>query len=190
MHLHFSPISDVISKIGANFGGTPDIGALAAESPSAALTGIKVRGDGVSYAADMSEPAAPPSLDPYAPKEIAVRVETVGVGKANQAFLPTLMLAVLAGAFIAFGGAFYTLVMTGSGLGFGPARLLGGAAFSLGLILVIVGGAELFTGNNLVAMAWASGLIRSRELLRGWLLVYVGNLVGAAATARSVDRGG
>ena len=190
MHLHFSPISDVISKIGANFGGTPDIGALAAESPSAALTGIKVRGDGVSYAADMSEPAAPPSLDPYAPKEIAVRVETVGVGKANQAFLPTLMLAVLAGAFIAFGGAFYTLVMTGSGLGFGPARLLGGAACSLGLILVIVGGAELFTGNNLIAMAWADGKVTHGQMLRNWLIVYAGNFVGAVGTALLIAASG
>jgi formate/nitrite transporter len=77
----------------------------------------------------------------------------------------------------------YTLVMTGNGLGFGPGRLLGGVAFSLGLILVIVGGAELFTGNALIVMAWASRKVSSASLLRNWLVVYAGNLVGALATA-------
>lgn len=99
--------------------------------------------------------------------------------------MQTLVLGVLAGAFIAFGGMSYTVVVTGSELGFGPTRLLGGIAFSLGLILVVIGGAELFTGNNLIAMAWAERRVTTRRLLRNWLLVYVGNAVGAVAVLLS-----
>jgi len=130
------------------------------------------------------------NLDPYGPKEIARRVENVGVAKAELAFLPTMMLAILAGAFIALGAAFYTLVITNSGLGFGPARLLGGMAFSLGLILVVVGGAELFTGNNLIVMAWADGKVTHSGLLRNWGIVYVGNFIGALGTAVLVSLSG
>lgn len=130
------------------------------------------------------------NFDAYVPKEIAQRVETVGTLKANMAFVPTLMLAVLAGAFIAFGGAFYTLVITDSGLGFGPTRMLGGIAFSTGLILVIVGGAELFTGNNLVVMAWADRKVSSIQLLRNWGIVYVGNVIGSIGTVVLVGLSG
>ena len=126
--------------------------------------------------------SAPSNGDAYAPADIARRVETVGVAKATRATLPTLVLATLAGAFIALGALFYVAVMTGSTLGFGPTRLLGGIAFSLGLILVIVGGAELFTGNNLLAMAWASRLVTFRQVFRNWALVYLGNAVGAFGT--------
>jgi formate/nitrite transporter len=77
---------------------------------------------------------------------------------------------------------FYTLTITGGDLGFGPSRLLGGVAFSLGLILVLVGGAELFTGNNLIVMAWAERKVTSRQLLRNWVLVYLANFVGALGT--------
>ena len=121
--------------------------------------------------------------DAYAPPLIAARVENSGVGKANLGFLQTFVLAVLAGAFISFGAMFYTVVVTESGLGFGPQRLLGGIAFSLGLILVVVGGAELFTGNNLIVMAWASGKVKGRLLMRNWAIVFVGNFVGAFASA-------
>lgn len=120
--------------------------------------------------------------DAWAPTEIAARVESVGVTKARMDVVGTLLLAVLAGAFISLGGAFFAVVVTGSELGFGITRLLGGVAFSLGLILVLVAGAELFTGNNLIAMAWASRLVSLRELLRNWLLVYLGNVVGALGT--------
>ena len=130
------------------------------------------------------------NLDPYGPKEIARRVENVGVAKAELAFLPTMMLAILAGAFIALGAAFYTLVITNSGFGFGPARLLGGMAFSLGLILVVVGGAELFTGNNLIVMAWADGKVTHSGLLRNWGIVYVGNFIGVMGTAVLVSLSG
>jgi formate/nitrite transporter len=123
------------------------------------------------------------ALDAYRPARIAERIEAAGVAKANLGLLETLTLSVLAGAFIAFGAMFYTVVVTDTGLGFGPTRLLGGLAFSLGLILVVVAGAELFTGNNLIVMAWADGRIGLSALLRNWGIVYGGNFLGAAASA-------
>ncbi len=125
----------------------------------------------------------PGLFDAYAPAAIAERVETAGCAKAALPLLPLLTLAVLAGAFIAFGGAFYLIVTHDFGLGFGATRLFGGIAFSLGLILVVVAGAELFTGNNLIVMARCDGRIGTGALLRNWVVVYVGNFVGAAATA-------
>ncbi len=92
-------------------------------------------------------------------------------------------MAVLAGAYISFGIVSYTIVVTESVLGWGPTRLLGGAAFSLGLVLVVVVGAELFTGNALIAIGWADRKIRLAELLKNWAVVYLGNLVGAIGTA-------
>jgi formate/nitrite transporter len=129
-------------------------------------------------------------FDAYAPPQIAERVEDAGVAKADLSVLQTVTLGVLAGAFIAFGAMFYTLVMTDSGLGLGPARLLGGIVFSLGLILVVVAGAELFTGNNLIVMAWAERRITTSRLLRNWGLVYAGNFAGAVATAVIVSWSG
>lgn len=123
------------------------------------------------------------SFDVYAPREIAQRVETVGVTKARMAALPLLMLGVLAGTFIGLGAMFFVLVRSDATLGFATAQVLGGLVFSLGLLLVVVAGAELFTGNNLLAMAWADGRISSRELLRNWLLVGAANFVGAAGLA-------
>jgi formate/nitrite transporter len=104
--------------------------------------------------------------------------------------IQTVMLGVLAGAFIAFGAMFFTLVMSGSPLGFGPGRLLGGFAFSLGLILVVVGGAELFTGNNLIVMAWAERKVTTFQLLHNWGVVYLGNFAGAIGTALMVHWSG
>ncbi|MEM7225214.1 MAG: formate/nitrite transporter family protein [Pseudomonadota bacterium] len=121
------------------------------------------------------------ALEPYTPAEIAKRVETAGVAKARMAAPQILMLAVLAGAFIALGGMVFTLVMTGADSAVGIDRLIGGIAFSLGLILVVVAGAELFTGNNLIVIAWADRRISTFELLRNWGLVYLGNLAGAFA---------
>lgn len=136
-------------------------------------------------------PAAPPvsAVDAFTPAEIARRVETVGVTKARSDTLTVFVLAVLAGAFIALGALFFTVVMTEPTAGFGQNRMIGGVAFSLGLILVVVGGAELFTGNNLLAMAWASRRVSTREMLRNWLIVYVGNAVGAFATVAIVYAG-
>jgi formate/nitrite transporter len=127
--------------------------------------------------------------DAYTPAEMAQRVETVGVAKARADVLTTLPLAVLAGAFISLGALFFTVTITTGGgaedvpVVFGWNRLLGGMAFSLGLILVVIGGAELFTGNNLIAMAWAAGRISTGELLRNWGVVYLGNFIGALGTA-------
>ncbi|MCX5746344.1 MAG: formate/nitrite transporter family protein [Proteobacteria bacterium] len=123
-----------------------------------------------------------PSIDAYSPADVAARVRDVGVAKVRRDRLGMFALAVLAGAFIALGAVLFTVVVTGSTLGFGVTRLIGGGAFSLGLILVVIAGAELFTGNNLVAMAWASRLITFREVVTHWVIVYVGNLVGALAT--------
>ena len=122
-------------------------------------------------------------IDAYAPAEMAQRVLKVGVAKAKLPMADSLILAVMAGAFIGLGAAFATLTTTGSPMGFGPTRVLGGVAFSLGLILVVVAGAELFTGNNLVAMAWASRQINTRQVARNWILVYLGNFVGSVVTA-------
>ena len=126
------------------------------------------------------------NIDAYTPAKIAELVEGIGVKKAALPTVPTLMLGLLAGAFIAFGAMFFTLVMTNQYMGLGSARLLGGIAFSLGLILVVVGGAELFTGNNLIVMAWADRKVTSLQLLRNWGLVYISNLSGAVGAAALV----
>jgi formate transporter len=122
-------------------------------------------------------------LDPLLPPEIARACEQVGVRKAGMDPVSMAVLAGLAGAFIGLGAMLFTVTITGAGGGLGPSRLLGGVAFSLGLVLVIVAGAELFTGNALVVMAWASRKVSTPRLLRGWAIVYVGNFVGALATA-------
>ncbi|MCB1480315.1 MAG: formate/nitrite transporter family protein [Rhodobiaceae bacterium] len=128
----------------------------------------------------------PTGLDAYKPAEIADLVEAAGVAKANLSFVRMLTLAALAGAFIALGAAAYTMVMTGVDAGYGPARFLGGVVFSLGLILVIVGGAELFTGNALMVMAAVDGKISPGQLGRNWAIVYLGNFIGSIAIAAAM----
>jgi formate transporter len=125
------------------------------------------------------------SLDALLPPEIAKRAEEIGARKCRLPFWPLLTLATLAGAFIALGAIFSTTVSAGATgvLPFGITRLLAGVVFCLGLILVIIGGAELFTGNALISMAWASGMVTTREMLRNWGIVYAGNFLGALATA-------
>ena len=131
----------------------------------------------------MDKPVEPPiTYDAYAPARIAALIEDGGVAKVHRLPLQTATLGVLAGAFISFGAMFYTVVVTDSGLGLGPTRLLGGMAFSLGLVLVVIGGAELFTGNNLIAMAWADRKVSTGQMLRNWVLVYAANFVGAIGT--------
>jgi formate/nitrite transporter len=124
-------------------------------------------------------------LDALLPAEMASKAADIGVRNAAMGVVPTFVLAILAGAFIALGAAFATTVAAGATglLPFGIVRLVAGVAFSLGLILVIVGGAELFTGNNLLAMAWAAGRISVASIVRNWAIVYAGNLVGAVGTA-------
>lgn len=122
-------------------------------------------------------------VDAYKPAQIAEKIEQAGLAKTQLGTSSLLVLGILAGLFIALGAMFFTVVMTDHGLGFGPSRLLGGLAFSLGLILVVIAGAELFTGNNLLIMAWIDGRISVRDLVRNWSLVYVGNLVGCFVAA-------
>jgi formate transporter len=123
-----------------------------------------------------------PSFDALLPPDIAGRAESVGVAKATMRFDRLAVLSVLAGAFISLGALFSTVVTAGGGMAPGVARVLGGLVFSLGLILVVVAGAELFTGNTLVVIATASRRVRLGALLRSWLIVYVGNFVGALLT--------
>lgn len=126
-------------------------------------------------------------IDALLPHEMALACEVAGAAKARRDVIGLLVLGLLAGAFIALGALFMTVVMTGSGeLPWGIARLLGGLAFSLGLVLVIVGGAELFTGDSLMIVACASRRISIGSLLRAWSLVYAGNLVGAVGTVALV----
>jgi formate/nitrite transporter len=128
-------------------------------------------------------------MDAFAPREIAHLVETRGVAKANAATVPLFVLGVLAGAFIGLGAVLSTTIATGSSLGYGPTRWLAGIGFSLGLILVVVAGAELFTGNNLIVMSLVSGHVTVGRLLRNWAIVYAGNLVGALSIVAMVWAG-
>lgn len=125
------------------------------------------------------------SIDALMPAEMAEKAENAGVAKAKLGFYRMLALAVLAGAFISLGAAFATIVTTGTVgvLPFGVTRLLAGLAFCLGLILVVGAGAELFTGNNLIVMAWMDRKVTTRQVLRNWGVVYLGNFIGAVLTA-------
>jgi len=125
----------------------------------------------------------PTGIDAYRPAEIARRIEDAARTKAALPRVPLATLGLLAGAFISFGAMFYLAVLSGADPGHGPTRLLAGLAFSLGLILVVVGGAELFTGNALIVMAWVDGAVGTRALLRNWVVVYAANFAGAIATA-------
>src|SRR5687768_10728790 len=143
------------------------------------------------------EPPQSVTFDRLLPAAVAARAEEGGVKKASTDTLTVLVLAVLAGAFISFGAIFATTVGAGSisvagadgalqfsaGLPYGVTKLLVGLSFSVGLILVLVGGAELFTGNTMIVMAWANRKVSSRALLFNWVIVFFGNFVGAFLTA-------
>ncbi len=124
-------------------------------------------------------------IDSLLPPEMALMAEDVGAKKATMGLMPLFVLSILAGAFIAFGALFATTVAAGAEgvLPYGVIRLLSGFVFSLGLVLVVIGGAELFTGNNLIVMAWANGRVTTFQILRNWLIVYLGNFVGALGVA-------
>jgi len=136
-------------------------------------------------------------IDSLLPAEMAAKAESIGVRKANMPFFTMLMLSILAGLFISLGGIFATTIAAGgmsvnsadgalafsTALPYGVTRLLTGLVFCLGLILVVVGGAELFTGNTLIVMAWASQKVTTVALLRNWVIVYIGNFIGAVGTA-------
>jgi formate transporter len=110
-------------------------------------------------------------FDAYAPVQIAARVDTAGVTKARLPIVKMLLLGILAGAFIGLGALYFVLVKSDPTFSYATGQLLGGLVFTLGLLLVVVAGAELFTGNNLLAMAWAHGRNSTLELLKNWLVV-------------------
>ncbi|HET7717986.1 MAG TPA: formate/nitrite transporter family protein [Bauldia sp.] len=132
----------------------------------------------------------PTGVDAYRPAEIARLIETAGVTKAKLALLPLVALGILAGAFIALGALFYLAVLNGVDPVTGLARLAGGVAFSLGLILVIVGGAELFTGNALLVMARVDRLVTTADVARNWTIVFVANFAGALLICALAVAGG
>lgn len=119
----------------------------------------------------------------FAPQEIAQRVQGAGVRKARLPLLSQLILSLLGGAFIGMGALFYVLIHSDASLGFAARQVFAALSFCLGMLLVVVAGAELFTGNNLIVMARAQGLIGSGDVLRNWVIVFAGNLVGAAGLA-------
>jgi formate/nitrite transporter len=119
----------------------------------------------------------------FAPQEIAERVQQIGVKKARLPLLSQLILSVLGGAFIGMGALFYVLIHSDAGLGFAARQVAAALSFCLGMLLVVVAGAELFTGNNLIVMARAQGSIGSGEVVRNWAIVFAGNLVGTAGLA-------
>ncbi|MCX4187648.1 formate/nitrite transporter family protein [Methylophaga sp. OBS4] len=118
-------------------------------------------------------------VDAFTPAEVAEKVKTLGVVKANMPAFPLVILSLMAGAFIAFGAMYYNLVITDSHASYGITKLVGGLVFSLGFILVVIAGAELFTGNTLVIMAYAKGEVGFWGLMRNWGIVYIGNAIGA-----------
>ena len=122
-------------------------------------------------------------FDAYSPRQIAERLQALCVAKAATPLLSLVMLGMLAGAFIGLGALFSVIVLSDASLGFAASRLLAGLVFSLGLLLVVVAGAELFTGNNLLAMAWAHGALSTRDVLHNWLIVCAANFAGAAGLA-------
>ncbi len=143
------------------------------------------------------------NIDALLPAEMARRAEYLGVRKSEMPFFVMFSLAILAGAFIGLGAMLATVVSAGgisvkdavgdvafsTALPYGVVRILTGLVFCLGLILVVVGGAELFTGNNLIVMAWASRKVSTAALLRNWVIVYLGNFLGSVVTAAIVFLG-
>lgn len=134
-----------------------------------------------------------PSFDALLPKDMAVKAENIGIAKAGLGAYRMFALAILAGAFIAMGANYATTVWSGlgaAGVPYGLQRLAGGLVFATGLIMVVIGGSELFTGNCLIPMAWASKKVSTGAMLRNWVIVYAGNFVGSVLTAYMVFLGG
>ena len=137
----------------------------------------------------MSTEQPPNGFEPCSPAQVARRVEAVGAAKVRMNLASTLVLSLLAGAFIALGANAFTVTMTGAPPG-GLSRIAGGAVFSLGLIFIVIAGAELFTGNALQSLAYLGRRITTRQLLGSWTVVYLGNLAGSVAVAYMVHYSG
>lgn len=123
--------------------------------------------------------AAFPKSEALSPAEIEAKAENLGVTKTSMSFKQSFILSVMAGAFIALGAMFFSLVVGDSALPFAAQRVLGGILFSTGLLLVVVCGAELFTGNTMIVMTAASKRISWGAVIKNWIVVFVGNFVGA-----------
>ena len=139
----------------------------------------------------MTKPQTQPvSVDPFAPGDIARRLEAANVARAGLSVRSLLLLGLVGGIYISFGGALATLVLTDSSLGYGLGRLAAGLAFSLGLIMLVLAGGELFTGNNLMVLAFAGRKISGRSMLRNWGFVYAANAAGAVLLAFAIHYSG
>jgi formate transporter len=133
---------------------------------------------------------AVPTIDPFLPGEVAERIEAASVRRGRLPVRSLICLGLLGGAYIGFGGALATLVLTDSTIGYGLGRLTAGGAFSLGLIMLVIAGGELFTGNILMVLAYASRKLSSRALLYNWTVVYAANAAGAILLALAIHGSG
>src|SRR5450756_1146017 len=122
-------------------------------------------------------------LPMFTPPQIAEKLGDVGQGKCRMPMKRFFVLAILAGAFIAFGAQLSIIVGSDATLGFGFTKFIAGAVFSVGLMLVVVAGAELFTGDNLIVISALEKKVRWGEVLKTWIAVYIGNLVGSVFIA-------
>lgn len=119
-------------------------------------------------------------IDELLPHQITEKADNIAYSKATKAFLSAFYLAITAGMFISLAFVFFITVTTGANeLAWGIKNLLGGLAFSLGLLLVVVVGGELFTSSTLTLIAKASNRITSKQMLKNWITVYFGNFIGA-----------
>ncbi len=132
----------------------------------------------------------PRAVDAFAPREVAQRVQLAGVEDANRPLLQMFALAVVGGAMLGLAAAASTAVLTGASSTALMPRVVAGLVFGVGLAMVMTGGGELFTSNNLIAMGWASRQVRSSQLLVNWCVVLVGNAIGAASIAVMLVIGG
>jgi formate transporter len=151
--------------------------------PKSHVPGHRDRAAFASASAGDGDGVAATTFDAYAPPEIAARVRAFSVAKARLPLASLVLLGLLAGVYIGLGSLMFTLVAADASLGFAASRFAGGLVFSLGLLIITVAGAELFTGNNLLAMAWADGQVSTRALLRNWTVVCAANAAGAAGLA-------
>lgn len=118
-------------------------------------------------------------IDAYSPQKIAARIDAVTAVKAKDTKAATFWLGVNAGVFIALGAQFATLVISDSGLHSGLTAVIAGIVFCLGLILVVVGGAELFTGNCMIFIGYMEKRITTKRIFDHWNISLIGNFVGS-----------